>query len=138
MASEHAGRRLTAHLSFTGSGRDHGDHTSGDISQRTFGRPWKARQGVRSATGNQPKDSTRRWVVIGQWTNFALGVFCIVCGVFGAFAHIEGPLSVSVAWLGSAYVPTLRITALLCLFMGLLLACRGWSSRDRKPERNQR
>lgn len=135
MASGHTGRTLTTHLGSMDKDRNPGDHSSSSISQRPYRQPWNAKQRTRGAAGAGPKDSTPAWAaVIGQWTFFALGVFCIVCGAFGVFVQIEGPLSASIAWLGSAYVPTLRVTALLCIFMGSLLVRRGWSSHNREPK----
>ncbi|HEY4008514.1 MAG TPA: hypothetical protein VGM11_00060 [Acidobacteriaceae bacterium] len=119
-------------------GREDADHSPTGFSGRTHGQPWNARQKVESGE-NPLSDAKPAWAaVIGQWTFFVLGVFCVVCGVLGVFARrVEGPLSASVAWLGSAYVPTLRVTALLCVFVGLVLVRRGWSSHDRAQKGNK-
>jgi len=127
MASGHTGRMLT----YFGSIDKGHDHTVDSPRTRFSGRT-KQKADVK----DEPEDFTpSRAVVIGQWICFVLGVVCIVSGAFGIFAkYTEGPPPASVAWLGSAYMPALRITALLCLFIGLRLVRRGWSSPDRSKE----
>ena len=139
MASGDTGRTLTTHFGSMGKGRDHATDSPAGFSGRTYSQPLNAKQKTESTAGDGPKDFTPAWVdVTGQWLRFVLGVVCIVCGAFGIFARqIEGPPSASVAWLGSAYMPTLRVTALLCLFMGLLLMRHGWSSPDREQKRSE-
>jgi hypothetical protein len=127
MASGHTGRPLTTHLGSMGQSSGGGP---GSVSI------YAPKRKARSSAGDGGKDLAPGWVgVLRLWTFFVLGVFCIVCGAFGVFAQqIEGPLSASVAWLGSAYVPVLRVTAVLCIFVVLLLVRRGWSSHDREPK----
>jgi hypothetical protein len=73
---------------------------------------------------NERKDSRFKLIVaIEQWICLVLGVVCIVSGVWGTFLKVNQ--NVSLAWLGSAYVPTLRVTAAGCLVMGLVLVRRG-------------
>jgi hypothetical protein len=120
-------------LMYFGSMDKGGDHAVGSpiwFSHRTYRQQPNAKQKAESTAEDDPKDfMPSRAAVIGQWICFALGVICISCGAFGIFAKpIEGPPSAFVAWLGSAYMPALRVTALLCLFIGLLLVRRGWSS----------
>jgi hypothetical protein len=138
MVSGDAGRALTTYFRAMGTGRDHAVDSAGTrLSGRADKQPPSVKQKAEStARDEQPKDSTPAMAaVIGQWICFVLGVVCIVCGAFGIrVKHIEGPPSASVAWLGSAYMPTLRVTALLCLFLGLLLVRRGWSSPDREAK----
>ena len=141
MASGDSGLSLTMFFRPTGKGRDHSDdspHTG--FSGRTYRQPLNAKQKAESTPRDQPKEFTPSMAaVIGQWICFVLGGVCIVCGACGIFAkHIEGPPSASVAWLGSAYMPTLRVTALLCLFMGLLLVRHGWGSSDREQKKERR
>jgi hypothetical protein len=108
------------------------------LSLRTYAQSSNTKQKAQSTAEDEPKDFTpSRAAVIEQWMCFVLGVVCIACGAFGVFAnHFEGPSSALVAWLGQAYIPVLRVTALLCLFMGLMLMRRGWSSPDRDPKRS--
>jgi hypothetical protein len=123
MASGDAGRTLTSYFRSMGIDGNRAVDRPTWVSRRSYRQSLNAKQKAESAAGDEPKDFTpARTAVIGQWICFVLGVVCIVCGAFGIFAKpIEGPPSASVAWLGSAYMPTLRVTALLCLFLGLLL-----------------
>jgi hypothetical protein len=100
------------------------------FSRRTHMQSLNARQKAEGTARDKPKDFTpSRTAVIEQWICFVLGVVCIACGAFGVFANpMEGQPSAFVTWLGWAYMPALRVTALLCLFMGLLLVRRGCSS----------
>ena len=134
MVSGDTGRTLTTYFRAMGTGRDHAVDSPGTrLSGRAYKQPPSAKQKAESTARDEPKNSTPAMAAaIGQWICFVLGVVCIVCGAFGIrLKHIEGPPSASVAWLGSAYMPTLRVTALLCLFLGLLLVRRGWGSPDR-------
>jgi hypothetical protein len=138
MVSGHTGRMLT----YFGSMDKGGDHAAGGpigFSRRTYSQPLNAKQKAASKPRDKSKDFTpSRAAVIEQWICFVLGGVCMVCGTAGIFAEqIEELPSASVAWLGAAYMPTLRITALLCLFMGLLLARHGWSSPDREQKRSE-
>jgi hypothetical protein len=64
-------------------------------------------------------------VAIEQWICLALGVVCVASGIWGAFLKVsESASHAYLAWLGAAYVPTLRGTAVACLVMGLLLVHR--------------
>jgi hypothetical protein len=127
---------MLTYFGSVGKGGAHAVDSLTELSRRTYRQPLNEKQKAESRARDKPKDSTlSKAAVIGQWTCFVLGVVCIVCGAFGIFAkHIEGQPSASVAWLGSAYMPTLRGTALLCLFMGLLLVRRGWNSPDREQK----
>jgi hypothetical protein len=55
-----------------------------------------------------------------------LGVSCMVCGVWGiCMKYSQGLSSGYVPWLGSAYGPALRLTALACLAFGAVLVRLG-------------
>lgn len=130
MASGDTGRTLTAHFRSLGRVFDHTvDSPRTRFSHRTYTQPLNAKQKAESTARDGPKDFTpSRAAVIEQWICLALGAVCIVCGAFGIFAKpLESPPSASVAWLGSAYMPALRVTALLCLFVGFLLVRYGWA-----------
>ena len=137
MASGHTGRMLT-YFGSMGEG-DHAVDSLSGFSPRTYSQPLNTKQKAESTARDKPRDFTpARATVIGQWICFVLGGVCVACGAFGIFAtQIEGPPSASVAWLGSAYMPTLRVTALLCLFMGLLLVRHGWSGPDREQKMSE-
>jgi len=140
MASGHTGRAL-AYFGSIDKGGDHAvDSPRSWFSRRTYRQALNAKQKAESTTSDISKDLTPSWAaVIGQWICFVLGGVCIVYGVFGIFAkRLQDSPSASVAWLGSAYVPTLRVTALLCFFMGLLLVRHGWSSPDHEQKKERR
>jgi len=139
MASGDTDRTLTTYFRSMGKGRGHAVDSPTGFSRSTYRQPRNAKQKAESTAGDERKDFTPTVAtVIGQWICFVLGVVCIVSGAFGILAkHIEGPPSASVAWLGSAYMPTLRVTALLCLFMGLLLVRYGWGSPDHEQKRSE-
>jgi hypothetical protein len=138
MVSRDTDRALTTYFRSMGKGCDHAAASPTGFSRHTHRQPRNAKQKAERTAGDEPKGFTpTAATVIGQWICFVLGAVCILCGASGILAkHIEGPPSASVAWLGSAYMPTLRVTALLCLFIGLLLVRYGWGSHDRgKKER---
>jgi hypothetical protein len=65
-------------------------------------------------------------VAIEQWICLVLGVVCIASGTYGIILKLsQNALPAYLAWLTTAYVPTLRITAVACLAMGLVLVRRG-------------
>jgi hypothetical protein len=65
-------------------------------------------------------------VAVEQWMCLALGVVCVASGIWGVLLKVgRDGCPARLAWLASAYVPTLRITAIACLVMGLLLVRRG-------------
>ena len=65
-------------------------------------------------------------IAIEQWICLVLGVVCIASGTWGVFLNLsQNALPADLAWLATAYVPTLRITAVACLVMGLVLVRRG-------------
>jgi hypothetical protein len=65
-------------------------------------------------------------VAIEQWICLILGIVCIASGTWGIFLKLsQNALPAYLEWLGSAYAPTLRVTAVACLVMGLVLVRRG-------------
>jgi hypothetical protein len=73
------------------------------------------------------KDSRFELIVaIEQWICLVLGAVCIASGTYGVFLKLsQNALPAYFAWLTTAYVPTLRVTAVACLVMGLVLVRRG-------------
>jgi hypothetical protein len=66
--------------------------------------------------------------VIEQWVCFVLGLVCMAFGIWGICVKPEErTLSASIAWLGSLYIPTLRVTAVVCLGLGVTLVRLGWA-----------
>jgi hypothetical protein len=92
-------------------------------------RPSSAEQGMKKNTKEERKDPRFGLIVpIEQWICLVLGVVCIVSGTCGVFLKLsQNALPAYLAWLAMAYVPTLRITAVACLVMGLVLVRRGLS-----------
>jgi hypothetical protein len=65
-------------------------------------------------------------IAIEQWICVVLGVVCIASGIWGVLLKpSQNALPAYLAWLATAFVPTLRITAVACLVMGLVLVRRG-------------
>jgi hypothetical protein len=74
--------------------------------------------------GNEPTAT----IVVEQWICFVLGFVCMACGIWGiCMKPGQSALSIYIAWLGSLYVPALRITAAACLGLGVMLVRRGWA-----------
>jgi hypothetical protein len=74
-------------------------------------------------------------VVIEQWICLVLGIVCIVSGIAGAVMNPgQNDLSVDLPCSKSIFVPLLRITAAICLALGVVLLRLGWAS----PIRTQR
>ena len=106
-----------------GTGSLHGD---GHLSRE---RTLSVGQGVREKGGDERKRAQPTTiVVIEQWICFVLGLVCLAFGIWGICMKPEqDALSAYIAWLGSLYVPTLRVTAVVCIGLGIMLARRGWA-----------
>jgi hypothetical protein len=66
-------------------------------------------------------------VVIEQWICLVLGLVCMAFGMWGTCIEPEqDALSAYIAWMGSLYIPTLRVTSVVCIGLGVMLARRGW------------
>jgi hypothetical protein len=100
-----------------------------DVENLGRERTLSARQGVKGKGGNERKSAQPTTiVVIEQWICFVLGLVCMAFGMWGICMTPEpDALSVYIAWLGSFYVPTLRVTAFVCVGLGLTLIRRGWA-----------
>jgi hypothetical protein len=112
----------------------HGDDRGARILQEDVGhlsreRTSSAGHGVREKEGGEQKSAQPKTiVVIEQWICLALGLVCIAFGMWGICMKPEqDALSEYVAWLGSLYMPMLRVTAVICIGLGVLLARRGWA-----------
>jgi hypothetical protein len=78
--------------------------------------------------GEQKSAQPRMIVVIEQWICLILGFACVMFGIWGICMKPEqDSLSAHIAWLGSLYMPTLRVTAVVCIGLGIMLARRGWA-----------
>jgi hypothetical protein len=81
-------------------------------------------KGAREQESAQPK----RIVVIEQWICLVLGLVCMAFGMWGLCMKPEqDAFSPCIAWLGSLYIPTLRVTAVVCVGLGVMLVRRGWA-----------
>jgi hypothetical protein len=90
---------------------------------------WMTGRRMRLKRGNEYKESgLTKIVVVEQWICFLLGVVCIAFGLWGICMDCsQEALRPYVAWLGSAYEPTLRRTAILCFGLGIALVYRAWT-----------
>jgi hypothetical protein len=88
-----------------------------------------AERGMKKNEKGEKKDSRFKLIVaVEQWVCLALGVVCVASGMWGILLKVsQDGCPARLAWLASACVPTLRITAVACLVMGLMLMRRGWS-----------
>jgi hypothetical protein len=85
-------------------------------------------QRVREKGGDEQKSTQPTTIVVAeQWICFVLGLVCIAFGMWGiCMKPGQQALSAHIAWLGSLYMPTLRVTAVMCIGLGVILARRGW------------
>jgi len=88
-----------------------------------------AGQSVREKGGGEQKSAQpTTTAVIEQWICFVLGLVCMAFGMWGiCMTPEQDALSEYIAWLGSLYMPTLRVTAVVCIGLGVMLARRGWA-----------
>jgi len=83
---------------------------------------------VRKREENEQRPASPKTIVVEQWICFVLGFVCMAFGVWGICMRPgQYALSEYIAWLGSLYVPALRLTAVACLGLGVMLIRRGWS-----------
>jgi hypothetical protein len=83
-------------------------------------------QGVREKGGFKRKSARPTTIVIEQRICFVLGLICMAFGMWGICMKPEqDALSAYIAWLGSLYVPMLRVTAVVCVGLGVMLIRRG-------------
>jgi hypothetical protein len=86
-------------------------------------------RGIRKKRGDEQKSAQPTTIaVVEQWICLVLGFTCIAFGMLGICMKPEqDSLSAYIAWLGSLYMPTLRVTAVVCIGLGVMLARRGWA-----------
>jgi hypothetical protein len=83
---------------------------------------------VRKKEASEQRPVIPRTIVVEQWICFVLGLVCMAFGAWGICMRPgQYALSEYIAWLGSLYVPALRVTAVACLSMGLVLLRRAWT-----------
>ena len=100
-----------------------------DVGQLSRRRTVSVRQRASEKGGGEQENAQPRMiVVIEQWICLVLGLVCIAFGMWGICMKPEqGALSPYIAWMGSLYMPTLRVTAAVCIGLGVMLARRGWA-----------
>jgi hypothetical protein len=98
-----------------------------DVGHLSRERTLSVGQGVREKGGDERKSAQPTTiVVIEQWICFVLGLVCMAFGMWGICMKPEqDALSAYIAWLGSLYVPMLRVTAVVCVGLGVMLIRRG-------------
>src|SRR5258708_1424448 len=127
MAHSGAGRTLTTKGRYPvqvfdrSSGSLHGDVGYHERALSAGRRMWKKEE-------NEQKSAPPKTIVVEQWICFMLGFACMAFGIWGICMEPgQHALSTYIAWLGSFYVPTLRVTAVVCLGLGVALVRRGWA-----------
>jgi hypothetical protein len=91
------------------------EHASG-AGRSTWKKEAIERQGASSAK-----------IVVEQWICFVLGFICLVFGIWGLCINSGHYAPSYMVWLGSFYVPTLRVTAIMCVGFGVTLIRWGWA-----------
>jgi hypothetical protein len=113
--------------SVQGSSSDPGS-LYGNVGYLDRERALSAGREVRKKEDNEQRGAPPKTIVVEQWICFVLGIVCMAFGVWGiCMRPAQYALSEYIAWLGSLYVPALRLTAVACLGMGVMLIRRGWS-----------
>lgn len=73
-------------------------------------------------------------VTAEQYLCLLLGLICMACGGWGICMKYSLDLSSGyIPWLGSAYGPTLRLTAVACLILGAVLVRLGFARPGLSP-----
>jgi hypothetical protein len=92
-------------------------------------RPLSVGRRIRKKGGDEQKSAQPTTIaVIEQWICLVLGLVCMAFGMWGiCMKPGQGALSEHIAWLGSLYMPTLRVTAVVCVGLGVMLIRRGWA-----------
>jgi hypothetical protein len=100
-----------------------------DVGHLSRERTLSVGQGVREKEGGEQESAQpKMMVVIEQWICLVLGLVCMAFGMWGICMKPEqDALSAYIAWLGSCYMPTLRLTAVVCVGLGVMLIRRGWA-----------
>ena len=98
-----------------------------DVGHLSRERTLSVGQGAREKRGDERKSAPPTTIaVIEQWICFVLGLVCMAFGIWGICMKPEqDALSAYTAWLGSLYMPTLRVTAVVCVGFGVMLIRRG-------------
>jgi hypothetical protein len=128
MAGIGTGRILATKVISPIRGYDRGTGSlHGDVGHLGRERTLSVGQGAREKRGDERKSAPPTTIaVIEQWICFVLGLVCMAFGIWGICMKPEQDvLSAYIAWLGSLYVSTLRVTAVVCVGLGVMLIRRG-------------
>ena len=92
-------------------------------------RALSAGRGIRKKGGGEQKSAQpTTFAVIEQWICLVWGFTCMAVGMWGIFVKPrQDALYEHIAWLGSLYMPTLRVMAIVCIGLGVMLVRRGWA-----------
>ena len=130
MANTGTGRISTTKVISPVQGYDRGTGSlHEDVGHLGHERTLSVGQRVRGKGGGEQKSAQPKMiVVIEQWICLVLGLVCMAFGMWGICMKPEqDALSAYIAWLGSLYMPTLRVTAVVCIGLGVMLARQGWA-----------
>jgi hypothetical protein len=130
MADKGIGRILTARVISPIQGYDRGAGSFHEnLGHLDHERTSSAGRRMKGKGGDEQKSAQPKMiVVIEQWICLVLGLVCMAFGIWGICMEPEqDALSAYIAWLGSLYTPTLRVTAVVCIGLGVMLARRGWA-----------
>ena len=130
MADTGIGRILTTKVISPIQSYDRGTRSlHADVGYVSRERTLSVGQRVREKGEGKQKDAQPKMiVVIEQWICLVLGLICMAFGMWGICMRPgQGALSEHIAWLGSLYMPTLRVTAVVCVGLGVMLIRRGWA-----------
>jgi len=128
MKADTGARRISTTMNMSPIHDDAGSSHK-NVGRLDHQRPSSAERRMKNNREEEREDSRFGLIVaIEQWICLALGVVCIASGTYGVFLKLgQNALPSYLAWLAMAYVPTLRMTAIACLVMGLVLVRRGLS-----------
>ena len=130
MADTGAGRILATKVISSIQSCDRGTRSlHEDVGHLSSERTLSVGQRVRGKGGGEQKSAQPATIaVIEQWICLVLGLVCMAFGMWGIWMKPEqDALSAYIAWLGSLYMPALRVTAVVCIGLGIMLARRGWA-----------
>jgi hypothetical protein len=90
-------------------------------------------QAGQSAKGDEKMTSRNPNIIVAeQWLCLLLGLVCMVNGIVGmCMKYGQGPSSAYIPWLGSAFGPILRLTAISCFALGAVLVRLGLARPNR-------
>lgn len=108
-------------------GSFHKNH-AGNVDEQT---PEPQRRGQNTKRDDGTTHAIPRIVVAEQWLCLLLGLICMICGAYGFFMkYNQDSLNAYIRWLGPAYGPILRFTAISCIALGAVLVRHGLARSD--------